>query len=294
MGKRDNHDISTTKIVLVYIGVGFLWIAFSDTILYNVTTNAELYNQFQTLKGAFYVVVTAVLLYFLIRRELKRRKIIQQELERALEEKEYLLKELNHRVRNSLQIALSIFNMQIHEVEENKKAYAILQRTRSRLQTISSCVDALYNSPSFSNIPLASYLEKVAYDTVDSFRRDGFDISFSSDSAEVDRPLETAVPLGLIVNELVENSVLHASDGQGKTKSSRQIEIYLRVTPGSNGEEVSVSVGDNGPGFSSYNENGEGGIGYALIDALVNQIDGHLSISPSPNERGSVVTVTGE
>jgi two-component sensor histidine kinase len=276
---------STLHIVSIYLVVGILWIFLSDSLLFELAQSAEVYSRLQTAKGWIFVLITALILFSLIRRELARRDEVQRRLEEMIEDREQLMRELNHRVRNSLQVALSIFNMQIFELEDSEAALGVLTKTRNRLQTITTCLDTLYNSGNLSVIELSTYLERIAQNSITSLRGASDDVRLTSRLTQVEASLETAVPVGLVVNEIVENSMLHAfeRDGEGDAEE-RHIELRLEWIE----DELRITLSDNGCGISGE-EDVTGGIGFSLIDSLLKQIGGRYEMEPARGGGGTTV-----
>jgi two-component sensor histidine kinase len=246
-----------------------LWILFSDYLLLGISTDTLAYSRLQTVKGWMFVGVTAMLLSVLIHRELRHREKVQAKLREMVEEREALLKELNHRVRNSLQMALSILNMQMLETGDNAGALEVLSRTKNRLQTITTCLDSLYNSPAVSLVDLSLYLERVAQNTTMVTRKTGTKIGLECDCTPLNVALEQALPLGLIVNELIENSFLHAFDEESAGEGEAGVKLSLDRRE----DGFAVTVSDNGRGFPRDLDTAKG-IGLTLVDALVRQIGG--------------------
>ena len=110
--KRRSIVQSVLLIVLPYFALGAVWILFSDRLLLNLTANPRAMIALSTGKGWFYVLVTSVLLFVLVYGELRRRAILETRLRQSIAEKGALLAELNHRVKNNLQIVASILNLE--------------------------------------------------------------------------------------------------------------------------------------------------------------------------------------
>ncbi len=290
--KKRIHS-STLHIVGIYLVVGILWIFLSDKLLFEIAPSAEVYSRFQTAKGWIFVLVTAILLFGLIQRELTRRYEVQRRLETLIEERGQLMRELNHRVRNSLQVVLSIFNMQIFEVDESEAAFRVLTKTRNRLQTITTCLDSLYNSSSLSVIDLSSYLERVAQNSISSLKKESCEVRLGSRLVPVEVSLETAVPVGLVVNEIVENSMLHAfgsslpMDGRDENaKEEEESRIDLQLDWRERG--LMITLSDNGRGVPDDGLKTDG-IGYSLIESLLKQIGGTYEIETGGGRSGTRV-----
>lgn len=202
--------------------------------------------------------------------EVQQRKDNENLLAVSLTEKEVLLKEVNHRVKNNLQIIASIINMQIAGTNDSR-IEDILITLKNRIFSMSRVHDRLYGSTNVSNIDMDDYLRDLVKEIVAAFQRPGLaletDIAASGTAFAVDR----ATTIGLIISELVSNSMKHAFHGLERGR----IEVLLRKE----GSRFELCVSDDGIGLGSeaFARISEGGcIGFLLIDALVLQLHGEF------------------
>ncbi|MDI9615060.1 histidine kinase dimerization/phosphoacceptor domain -containing protein [Methanothermobacter sp.] len=196
----------------------------------------------------------------------------QEELQRNIMEKDALLRELHHRVKNNLQIILSLINMQMRSASGD--ARKALVRTSTRVQTLAAIHESVYGLGSLAEVKMHECIGRIAENLRSVF--DAVDVEFHIDARHVFN-VETAMPLALIVNELVSNSIQHAfPEGRGTVK----VEISRMNS------EYCLRVVDDGVGFS-----GEKRMGLQLALNLARQIEGDLRILLREDGGGTEVTV---
>lgn len=225
------------------------------------------------------VVILAFVIAFLIinnqlnkRRQselfIKNKHIIQQKtaIENALKEKEFLIKEIHHRVKNNLQIISSMLSLQ-SDVIENKEAKDVLQESRLRINSMSLIHQMLYAKNNMTDIAIAEYLKNLMAHIENSYalNKTNVNTSLKCDALSID--IDTAIPLGLIVNELVTNSYKHAFTN----KQEGAIEVSF--TKRSDG--YTLIVADNGSGYIPEEGKAQG-LGMELIHMLVEQLGGSI------------------
>jgi len=198
------------------------------------------------------------------------RKEAQNELLSSLHEKEVLLKEVHHRVKNNLQIISSIFSLQTAHVGEDKRILDLLRDSRDRIRSMSFIHESLYQNKDFSSIDLADYMEGLSRNLMMSYSLTG-KVRLETDLQRVDLALDQAIPCGLILNELISNALKHAFP------EGREGTIHMGLQLAEN--NVSISLRDDGlgtpPGFDPQRD---ANLGLELVHTLVEQLDGHLSM----------------
>ena len=241
---------------LIYpLGAGF--------VLYSVLTSLEyIYESKQKEKLNFQLI-----------EEMKsRQKVIEDEvtyktneLKKIAEEKTVLLRELHHRVKNNLQLILSIINLQQHELKDEilRSEFSKLQ---NRIKSIAKTHEILYDNDDISNVDMGEYIGELCEEMQSSIISDDIEIILNVTAC---LPLREAVYVGLVINELISNSIKHAFDGNGG-----EIYVYLARVKG----EYILRVGDSGKGYKkSFAKDGT--LGLKLVDTLVlNQLDGSISM----------------
>ncbi|WP_424357527.1 sensor histidine kinase [Methanocella sp. MCL-LM] len=195
----------------------------------------------------------------------------QESLNTSLQEKDALLKEIHHRVKNNLQIISSLVNLQSSEISDSK-AVSALNETQARIKTMALIHEKMYRSMDLSNIDLAEYIANLTralfsiYNTAQSRIRLNLDME---KGVKID--IDTAVPCGLIINELVSNCLKHAfPDG-------REGEIIVEMSKTE--KIVSLTVRDNGvgipPGLDVRNTET---LGMQLVYTLAAQLEGTVTL----------------
>jgi PAS domain S-box-containing protein len=211
-----------------------------------------------------------------VAQDISERKAVEEKLRRSLEEKEVLLREIHHRVKNNLQVISSLLAAQARSVDapEVKQRFA---ETKDRVRSMAAIHEHLYQSDDLARVAFNEYLEVLLDELFRSHRTDHIDRALETDAQPL--PVDQAIPAGLIVNELVSNALEHAfPDDHGGTVS---------VTYRAKGEEATVIVADDGPGAPDLES--EGTLGLRLVRGLTRQLRGTVS---TQTEDGVRVTVT--
>ncbi|RFM30676.1 tetratricopeptide repeat-containing sensor histidine kinase [Chitinophaga silvisoli] len=201
--------------------------------------------------------------------EINQQNITLKEL---LEDRDCLLKEVHHRVKNNLQIVISLLNTQALHLD-NETARQALRESRNRMQAISIIHQKLYQSDSFSGVNMHYYLNELLEYLQDSFSiHDMITVETNPDFTELD--VSQAVPIGLIINEAVTNAIKYALPSTAQP----HIHISLRCED----EQVAVSIADNGPGFpADFDPDTSTSFGLNLIIGLVRQLRGKVEFDSS-------------
>ncbi len=201
--------------------------------------------------------------------DIAERLQVEQEVKVSLIEKEVLLKEIHHRVKNNMQVISSLLNLQSQQFED-PYIRAIFHDCQSRVHSMALVHDKLYQSKSLSEINFADYIHKLATDLFDTYRAEagGIKLVFHTEYLTID--VETAIPCALIVNELLSNALKHAfPEGQ-----SGQITIDLSL---SLDNEVNLIVSDDGVGLpDDFDFSISKSLGLNLVNALISQINGSI------------------
>jgi len=233
--------------------------------------------------GAAILALVGALLYWQYRQ--KRRAYRAEEhsnnqLRHLLSEKEWLLREIHHRVKNNLQIVLSLLNSQSAYID-NEYALTAIRDSQHRVYAMSLIHQKLYGTENVSSIDMARYIgELVSYlaDSYDTWRRIRFDLEIEPLELDVSQ----AVPLGLVLNEVITNSIKYAfPDGR-----SGVIVISLATAAM---HHCLLTISDNGVGIPAHQEKKTGSLGMSLIHALTGNLDGKLSIE---NDNGTTVKIS--
>ncbi len=191
------------------------------------------------------------------------RKEYEDRLRSSLREKEALLREVHHRVKNNFQIISSLINLQLNEIKDP----APLLDLESRVKSMALVHELLYESEDITSIDMRRYIERLTSSILDSYHTAGIELRVSV--KDVTLPIETAVPLGLIINELITNSVKHALSEGGE----------IRVKLESEGDDFTLTISDNGLGLPpDFILEESDSLGFKLVNGLVGQLDGDLEV----------------
>ncbi len=194
-------------------------------------------------------------------------------LAESLAEKEVLLKEIHHRVKNNLQVISSLLKLHARQVSE-PSAKDAFNNSQDRVRAISLLHEQLYQSKSLSAVNVASYAEELIRTLLRASARGA--VSVAIDAGHIALPMDVAVPFGLILNELVTNSLKHGFAGE------REESPVLRVDARRVGEHVELVVADNGPGFpATFDPQSASTLGIHLILTLVRQLHGTVQFVSS-------------
>jgi two-component sensor histidine kinase/CheY-like chemotaxis protein len=202
----------------------------------------------------------------------------EKSLSASLREKEALLKEVHHRVKNNIQIISSLLNLQTDYITDNR-ALEILNDSRNRVHSMALLHDKLYRSKDLTNIDFASYVRDLASYLIQSFTLFESLIDITIDINEIYLSVDTAIPLGLIINELLTNSLKHAFPEDRKG----EIVISSHKT---NERELSITFADNGVGFpKNLNFPNTQSLGLQLVETLIEQL--HAAVEVESNDNGT-------
>ena len=211
--------------------------------------------------------ICAVIVAFLIFQFFKLNKYAEvkyvtltSELKNKNSEKDVLLKEIHHRVKNNLQVIISLLRLQ--EASQEDESNASFSDTIDRIRSMSLIHEKMYQTEDFANIDLEEYLETLINDIIDSSSIKT-QVRFSIDSNINTIKMKSLVPLALIFNELISNSIKHAF----KNKSNGNIRIEIA----SEEKNIKVIYSDNGVWTPPAKENS---LGMELINALTDQLSG--------------------
>ena len=194
-------------------------------------------------------------------------------IEESLKEKEVLLKEIHHRVKNNLQVISSILNLQSSFVSD-EKTLGILRESRNRIRSMAIIHENLYRTKDFSSIKFASYLRNLTADLIASYSVDR-SIRLDAQLQEVDLVLDQAIPCGLLTNELITNALKYAWEGR-----TGEGTIIMRLEQ--QGEQVIFSIRDDGIGLpDKFEKMQTDTLGLQLVATLAEQLDAVLKVSSS-------------
>ncbi|MEE8573807.1 MAG: histidine kinase dimerization/phosphoacceptor domain -containing protein, partial [Thermodesulfobacteriota bacterium] len=211
-----------------------------------------------------------------LKAEISVRKGAQAEISRSLKEKDVLLKEIHHRVKNNLQVVSGILQLQLHAANNGNGAdiKEVLGDCRNRIKSMAVIHDRLHYDTDLANVDFSDCIQMITRDFIDCYER-GDCITVNHKGGKVFLSVDQAIPCSLIVNELITNSFKHAfPDG-------KKGEINIEVTE-EDGAMVVLRVSDNGVGIdSSVNWRNPKSVGLDLLKGLTRQIDGTIELDKS-------------
>lgn len=205
--------------------------------------------------------------------DITKQKQNEEKLEANLVEKEILIKEIHHRVKNNLQIISSLLNLQNNYVTD-AVTDAVLTECQNRVKAISFVHESLYINNDFNNLKIINYVQGLVSNLRSSFASSISNIDICYDIDESFINLDYAVPLGLIINELVTNSFKYAFTEE------KSYEIFLQIYQ--KNQKLVMVYKDNGVGFDkSVDLENLSSLGIQLIQILTEQLEGNLTIENS-------------
>jgi len=202
-------------------------------------------------------------------RDISDRKKAEDKIKKSLDEKETLLREIHHRVKNNMQIISSLLNLQI-QYEDLDETVGVLKESQGRVKSMAIIHEKLYQSSSLTYINFKEYIEKLILDIFYSYGITTGTIESVLNIKDIHLNIDTAIPLGLIINELVTNSVKYAFP---KCKGK----ITLKLV--SNQDQIELTIADNGIGIpEDIDLENSKTLGLQLVQNLVNQLEGKLEL----------------
>jgi len=209
-----------------------------------------------------------------IARDITQRKQAERQLKKALKEKELLLQEIHHRVKNNLQIVSSLLSIQSRRVQDEQALHAF-KESQSRIQSIALIHETLCRSEDFSKIDFAEYVRELAHHLLVSYGINSQAIQLEMDLKDVRLGVDTAVPCGLLITELISNSLTHAFPSRRKGK------VQVRLHPTEN-NRFELTISDNGVGFPrEVDFRSARSIGLQLVNKLAEQLQATIEIHTS-------------
>ena len=203
------------------------------------------------------------------------------ELQNSLKEKEVLLKEIHHRVKNNLQIITSLLYLQSLKIED-AATQSIFKDSQNRVKSLALVHEKLYQSKDLARIDFSDYLKNLSSFIFTTYKTNISNLKIDYDLDEVFLSVEVSVPLGLIVNELLSNALKYAFLNDHKDESADRI-ILIKLKKYMHDEHI-ISVSDNGVGLpENFNIEATESLGLKLVTSLIQQIEGKLEVHPKDN-----------
>lgn len=247
----------------------------NDKLVYQLGADNTLHRQW----GFFFIVVIVLILVvlFFVKRAYDNKKKLATMLAAEDQRKDVLLQEVHHRINNNLQIISSLLTLQANTAD-NEKLTEYLVQSQNRIQSLSAMHELLYDTNSPLEINMKDYLHKML-----DFHRDvagsmSIPVAIKEEVASVFFPTKLAVPVALIINELVTNSLKYAF----AEKENGCVKVTLQEKPGE--ENWIVTVSDNGKGLPEEGSGRKDSLGLKLVNIMTRQIKGTFL---SKNDQGA-------
>ncbi len=205
-----------------------------------------------------------------LNRDVTRRIKNEQMLEKSLEEKKVLLREVHHRVKNNMAIIIAFLSLQSMSIED-EKTKELLQTAENRIRTMALVHEFLYQDEHLKDVSLRDYVETLTADLVQLF---GSTVKVSSEIIDISLEMDHLIPFGLLVNEIITNALKYAF----RDSHTGNPEITIRMSVDEMGV-LHFSIRDNGAGMPDEEQYvNKHSIGLTLIDTLIQQINGEISV----------------
>jgi len=212
-----------------------------------------------------------------VNQDITELKQVQNEIKEALKEKEMLLKEIHHRVKNNLMVISSLLNLQSQYIHD-EEALDIFMESQNRAKSMALIHERLYRSTDLKRIDFGDYIRTLGNDLYHTYMPEAGRIILKMDLENLMVDINTTVPLGLIVNELITNSMKHAF--LDEVKGEINITFYKK------GDEFTLVIDDNGVGLrADLDFKNTETLGLQLVNNLTSQIDGVIELDRSNGTR---------
>ncbi len=229
-----------------------------------------------------------------LRRELFERQVAEkellasdQQLRQSLAEKESLLKEIHHRVKNNLQIVSSLLFLQEDDMKD-ARGVEILRESQNRVKSMALIHEQLYGTADLAKINFGRYVQGLTANLFDAYGIDPGRIRLNVQADDIALVVDMAVPCGLIINELVSNALKHAF----LPETSGTVDIVIRTL---NVGRIEIVVADDGIGIVELPADAEKkSLGLRLVDTLTTQLGGTLALTTENGTRFNIVLTAPE
>jgi len=204
-------------------------------------------------------------------RDVTERVKDEEKLRAALGEREVMLREIHHRVKNNIQIISSLLRLQSRYIKD-EKALELLDESQNRIRSMALIHEKLYQSQDFSRIDFSDYIAKMITHLFAIYKVESSRIRHRVDAQKVQLDINRAIPCGLIINELITNALKHAFP------EDREGEIFVRMRLLA-GDQYELTVKDNGVGMpAGLDPARKGTLGFQIVSDLVKQLDGSIEV----------------
>jgi PAS domain S-box-containing protein len=205
--------------------------------------------------------------------DITQRKLAEANLLASLREKEVLLKEVHHRVKNNLQIISSLLDLQSQYIQE-RQVQEMFRSSQNRIRSMALIHEELYKSKNFAQVNLTQYISELTTSLLQTYAINPDNIELKLNLDEIYSNLDIAIPCGLILNELISNALKHGLNGGTKGK------IWIELE--SEGNQINLVVGNDEPNSQKFLDfKSKKSLGFQLVEILVKQLEGQMEIEQS-------------
>ncbi len=231
--------------------------------------------------GLLFLLLSSVWIYRRKRKQNIQLSLAKQAVEASLQEKELLLKEIHHRVKNNMQVISSLLNLQARGVQD-PVALKVMREGRDRVRSMALIHQTLYQNNDFSTVETEDYFLKLAENLFHTYNIDQERVQLVAQIQPLKFNVDIMIALGLILNELISNTLKYAFPAEQKGE--------VRISLTRNAEQVELKVEDNGVGFPpNFAPNAARSIGFSLIHAFTQKLGGSLQINNA--EKGAMASL---
>lgn len=225
--------------------------------------------------------------FVVVQQDITEQKQAKEKIKASLKEKEVLLQEIHHRVKNNLGIVSSLLQMQYRRTQDSQ-VKAILQDSQNRIASIALVHEKLYCSPTFANIDFAQYITDLTTHLFDTYNVNYSQVQLKTQVDHISLDLQTAIPCGLILNELVSNALKYAFPDN--ISGDIQVKFYSE-----NDWTFILMIADNGVGLpADFNHQKFHTLGLTLVHGLVKQLQGRIEINTQQGTKFKITFTKGK
>ncbi|WP_029896118.1 sensor histidine kinase [Desulfohalovibrio reitneri] len=261
------------RIPLVYVAFSVFWIVFSDAAVFWLFGAGDESRLAQTVKGTAFVLLSGGLLFYLSRKQFRTIVERNQRLSEVLRGQRALVQEIHHRVKNNLQVVISLLSLQRSKSEDDQ-AIEVLQECEGRIRSIAQVHNLLYADGEPGSLDLSLYIRKLGASLPRTYGLAGR-VEMDVRGGESRVAINEAVSIGLIINELITNSCKYAFHERG------QGSVSVELTNENSG--LTLTYRDNGPGLDDPGlVESDHTLGFHLVRLLTRQLNGTYALLEKP------------
>jgi PAS domain S-box-containing protein len=253
----------------------------------NITQRKTVEGELKKIKGQLEAKVTERTLQlsninYQLSKEIEERKRIEDKIKSSLEEKEILLREIHHRVKNNLQIISSLLSLQSNS-SNDKNLNKQFRDSQNRIYSMALIHEHLYESENLTKIEFASYIKTLAFTLHETYENRDLNIVMDIDIEDINLGIDVAIPCGLIVNELISNSLQHAfQNTSDKRNSDNKSLISINMFIDKPNDYYVLNYSDNGVGIpENIDVKTTNTLGLQLVYGLTQQLKGNIELTRS-------------